>query len=351
MNSLFEAYVTADESDSGRGIYLDLPAAPEVLQEVTDRLRLPAGKNMQATVTLCSFSPVLSELLQGQHDLYELDVLARQIAQMDDHAAEMFHALLCMEKDRTSKESSVSRLLTLAGCTDSCQVIPNVRDDAALGRLRRREEGGVFTSAGYVTCPQEVLENARLAASKPLEHGVTVLLQMEDGSRYQLPADGQLPKGAFRCLACAATAMTDAISACGDIALVQQLAKTLAELSPQQLRVCQAAAAATGCPDMRQALFVARHPAQFYVYPDIRTPEDVVRSELAVFVNRDIAEKMLPYLDMQRYGESILKEHNAALTDYGLVERVQYEPLCSARVVLSDDECPAPAYGPMTQQM
>lgn len=351
MGSVFESYVTAGESDSGRGIYLDLPATPEALQKAADRLRLPAGKNMQATVTLCSFSPVLSELLQGQHDLYELDVLARQIAQMDDQTAEMFHALLVMEKGRTQAGVTVPRLLTLARSTDNCRVIPGIHDDAALGGLRRMEEGGVFTSAGYVTCPQEALENSRIAVQKPEKHGATILLQMKDGSRCRLPSDGQLPTGAFRCLTCAATAMTDAISACGDISLVQKLAELLAEMPPEKLRICRAAAAATGCPDMRQALFVAQHPAQFYVYPDIRTPEDVVRSELAVFVNSDIAEKMLPYLDMQRFGESILKEHNAALTDYGLVERVQYEPLCSERVVLSDDECPALTCSPMTQQM
>lgn len=352
MDSVFETYVTAGEADSGHGIYLDLPAAPKALQKAVDRLQLQTGEKPLAAVTLCTFNPLLVRLLRGRHDLYELDTLARQIAQMDSHTADMFHALLCMEENRTNGKTSVSRLLTLAGYTGSCRVLPGVQDDAALGRLRRTAENGVFVAGiGYVTCPQEIPQTAQAAVPGQPVSNYTVLLEMQDGTQCRLPAAGPLLAGSFRCLDCVVADMADAISASTDIISVQQLAEALAALPPETLRICRAAAAAMGCPDMQQALFIAQHPTQFYVYPDIRTPEDVVRSELAVFVNRDIAEKMLPYLDMQRFGESILKEHNAALTAYGLVERVQYEPLCSERVVLSDNKCLASAYGPMTQQM
>lgn len=352
MDPFIETQITVNDPGRRHRIYLNLPVTPCFLQEVMDKLQLQEGERPVAEVLSCTWSSALNTLLKGSHDLYDLAALAQKIAQMDNRTGDMFGALLRMEENREHKAVPVSRLLALAENTGSCQVVPGIRGDSDLGRLRRTEEGGVFVAGvGYVTCPQEIPQTVQTTVPEQGAPGYTVLLEMQNGTQCRLPAAGPLPTGNFRCLDCVATDMADAISASTDIFKVQQLAETLAALPPKQLLLCRAAAAATGCPDLRRALFAAQHPDQFYLYTQIRTMEDVVHSELSLAVSSDIEEGLVAHLNVESYAKYILKKHNAALTDYGMVERVRYEPLLSDRVVLSDDEIEALQRETMTQTM
>ena len=46
-------------------------------------------------------------------------------------------------------------------------------------------------------------------------------------------------------------------------------------------------------------------------------------------MNREEAVRLIPYVNLFNYGETVIHADNAALTSYGLLHRADYEPMLS----------------------
>ena len=111
--------------------------------------------------------------------LTELNLLACKLADLTPWQNASFEGLVHMDLDKGMEELPLNRLIDLANSADCCHVAPGIGNDeqlghfyvdndfpvippglpkevyevldyAAIGRKARMEEGGVFTSEGYV---------------------------------------------------------------------------------------------------------------------------------------------------------------------------------------------------------
>ena len=59
-------------------------------------------------------------------------------------------------------------------------------------------------------------------------------------------------------------------------------------------------------------------------------PADALELSLIhIFMNREEAVRLIPYVNLFKYGETVIHADNAALTSYGLLHRADYEPMLS----------------------
>lgn len=121
----------------------------------------------------------LAGCLPEDVDLPELNLLANKLADLQALQETAFEGLVRMDLDKGTTELPLCRLIDLVNSADCCHVAPGVGNDeqlghfyvdndfpvippglpeevyavldyAAIGRKARMEEGGVFTSEGYV---------------------------------------------------------------------------------------------------------------------------------------------------------------------------------------------------------
>jgi hypothetical protein len=55
--------------------------------------------------------------------------------------------------------------------------------------------------------------------------------------------------------------------------------------------------------------------------------EDLARAELKVIVDQKSAELLIPNLNLYAYGKDILAQDHSVITDYGLIERQDGQPI------------------------
>ena len=121
--------------------------------------------------------------------------------------------------------------------------------------------------------------------------------------------------------------LIDLINDAEDFDEVLQLADTLAEMSQKQLTEYKAILTATRCSEFVGAVDLIGRMDEYIVTPEYKTLEDVARDEMSVIMSPDSVEIMLPYLDLQGYGHALVRELNADLTAYGMVERKDRQPV------------------------
>lgn len=178
--------------DNGNGTTLDLPAKPWELLDALERLWLWEGQEPYWQVEDLGRYDFLEPHLD-KCGLYQFNALAEQLSTFNEADAIAFEGLVQMEID----ELTIQRLLDLAYSTDCCHVVPEVRDDTALGRfyvdndflpelekvpdkvlemldyekigkMMRQGENSVITPHGYVERHSELKQApADLGASRP----------------------------------------------------------------------------------------------------------------------------------------------------------------------------------------
>lgn len=115
---------------------------------------------------------------------------------------------------------------------------------------------------------------------------------------------------------------------CDGIHQANRLARLVKELERRnELPKLKAVLIATDCREVSTAIEIAEKLDEYILEPDTRTEEDVARAELRVVVDDRSAEILLPHLDLLNYGRDLIKLHNSEITPYGLVERVDGQPL------------------------
>ena len=125
---VFSVYLGNPDNDNGTP--LDLPAKPWAMRDALEKLRLREGQEPYWQVEDLGRYDFLESHLD-KCDLYHFNALAEQLSTFNEADAIAFEGLVQMELD----ELTIQRMLDLAYSVDCCHVVPEVRDDTALGRF------------------------------------------------------------------------------------------------------------------------------------------------------------------------------------------------------------------------
>ena len=126
--TIFSIYLGNPDNDNGTP--LDLPAKPWAMRDALEKLRLREGQKPYWQVEDLGRYDFLEPHLD-KCGLYQFNALAEQLSTFNEADAIAFEGLVQMEIG----ELNIQRILDLAYSTDCCHVVPEVRDDAALGKF------------------------------------------------------------------------------------------------------------------------------------------------------------------------------------------------------------------------
>ncbi len=374
MRSVFQIYAAANSYSGGRSTTLCLPATPYELLDVLDRARVKDVGELYVQIEEYHRFPQLAPFLTGEADLCELNALAQKLSELDERQSASFEGLVAMEIEKR-KSFGISRLIDLAYSTDCCHVVPEVRDDATLGRFYaengfvpkvdtlsdelfelldfqkigrecRIGEGGVFTGGGYVVQHTELVEAYKDLDLRLKAPDYTILLTISKGyfddPAYDndktvllpLPAEPAAMDAALtaidawdwrevgiRCLDCRVPALSAHIDEDDDIAHINRLAQKLQAMDGKELRKFKAVLEVTEDFSVLGATHIAGSLDDYLFTPQYASPEDMARDYLVCAMGEPGIGKLLPYVGLHGYGEALLKGDDCILTEYGLLSR------------------------------
>ena len=385
---IFHVYL-AKESVPNNESYakLDLPASPWEVVDALDKVRLNEGEQLYMEIedydAFEYLSPHLDELDIG---LNELNDLAALLSALDEVQEAAFEGLFSMEMQR--KVNANGGVITLQDLRDlavsaktDCYHVVDAADDAQLGRfyaendfvpelcgvsnevfemldfagigrMMRCSENGVFVGGLYV------LRDGELTPAPPVQK--TLLEKPEylfrltlglcpdfGGDRtavLDLPAseetlaaaqeqlgtlnwentvvlnyDGIIPNVAtFADLPMEMESFNEFTKAVKDIPARQvQLPKLKALLEQFEVR------------NIETALFLTEHLADYVLTPDLSSPQETAIDHLRFMTDDHSAELLLSHVNLYAYGCDLINVDNAVLSPYGLLHRVDYQPMLS----------------------
>lgn len=361
MAKIFDIYLAkADQPESDAYAELSLPATPYQIQDVFDKLRLAEGEELYWEITEYHSFEELSSVLDESCGLYDLNALAQKFSELNEQQSTAFAGLLQMEQVK-DEPIHISRLIDLAYSTDCCHVVGEALNDSQLGRFcaengfvpgveelpdavfdllnfeqigreHRLGEGGVLVErtadhpGGYVLQHTELVEAYDALNLTPEQPDYAILLETEDGAQWKLPS-ASLPEGRYTCLDCMVPDLTGAISDAEDISSIQRVAEKLTDIGPKELAAYKALLSVTDSYDLNRAEQLMDTLDQYIFSPQFSSPIEIARGELSVILAEPEAEMIAPHLNLYQYGQALLHKCGGVLTDYGLIERKDHQPV------------------------
>ena len=383
---IFEVYL-AKEGIPNNEAYakLDLPASLWELWDALDKVRLQTDDILYMEIEGYDAFEYLSPHLDGLDiSLNELNDLAALLSALDEVQEAAFEGLFSMEVQR--KVNANGGVITLQDLRDlavsaktDCYHVVEAADDAQLGRfyaendfvpeldgvsnevfemldfagigrMMRCSENGVFVDSLYVLRDGELTTAPPVQKTLPEKPGYLFRLTLGlcpdfGGDRtavLDLPAseealvaaqeqlgtlnwentvvlnyDGILPNAAvFADLPSELEEFNAFTKAARDIPR-SELSKLKALLEQFEVR------------DIETALFLTEHLADYILTPEISSPQEAALDQLCFIMDREEAVRLIPYVNLYTYGCDIIKEDNAVLSPYGLLHRVDYQPMLS----------------------
>ena len=361
MAKVFDIYLAkADQPDSGACAELSLPAAPYQMQDAFDKLRLAEGESLYWEITGYRQFEELSSVLNETCGLYDLNALAQKLSELDERQCTAFAGLLAIEQ-RKNQPIPISRLIDIAHSTDCCHVVDTALNDSQLGlfcaengflpelenlpdavfnlldferigREHRQRENGVLVErtadhpGGYVEQHEELRQVYKTLAHTPEKPAYTILAEAFDGSQVEFPFPVNAPMGTepVRCVDCAAPSL---IGLSGGMEAVDLLARRLAGMEPKELTAYKALLEAANCRDLLSASLLADSLDKYIFSPQYSSPIEVAKGELSTILCDREAEIITPYVNLHQYGQALIRSYNGVLTAYGLIERVDGQPI------------------------
>lgn len=111
----------------------------------------------------------------------------------------------------------------------------------------------------------------------------------------------------------------------------QQLRGGIDGDGPQSAIIYKALLEAFSCQDLLSAELLAEHLPAYAFSPQISSPAELAKEALSVNLREAEAKALLPHVDLQHYGEALIKDRGGELTGYGLTERIDGQPIQSPR--------------------
>lgn len=376
---VFSVYLGNPDNDNGTT--LDLPAKPWELLDALERLRLREGQEPYWQVEDLGRYDFLEPHLD-KCGLYQFNALAEQLSTFNEADAIAFEGLVQMESDKLHQENggelTIQRMLDLAYSVDCCHVVPEVRDDAALGkfyvendflpelekvpdkvlemldyakigRTMRQGEQSVITPHGYVEQHSE-LKQAPADLGKP-PRKPAYMMRFLCSNEHQtmslnLPASQAELNAVLMRLAldswqevhleCEDTAMPEMWSftdlAYDGMKQLNRFAQCLADLNANgELVKFKAVAQQLQLSRLEEAIALTGHLDEYSFEPEIHSPRELARDELNVITGEKEGKLLLPHLDTDAYGRDVMRRDNGVLGDYGYLARLDGQPIQALR--------------------
>lgn len=353
MRKVFEVELASENGCT----QLALPAAPYALLDALKKLRLEDGEAPRWEILRINTANGITPYLDHENgSLFELNALCQQLALLDEGQLAIVEGLAKMEYEQGAQPVPLPRLIDMAYSTDRCHFVEEATNDYTLGRFCaensfvpeaddltdevfelldfakigrefRQNEDGVLTSGGYVQKHDELRQVCDTLNLVPQKPDYAVLVETASGCEVKLPVPLGEPMGdePVLCVDCAAPALT---GLSGVMATLDMLAHRLTYLTVDgEMPKYKALLEATGCDDIRWALALADGLDQYTFSPDLLEQEDVAMECLKTMLPDNEVKLLAPYVDLPRYGQAVLEQTDGQLTSYGLIQRVDGEPI------------------------
>lgn len=360
--------------DKDTYVTLELPADPYAVLDAWERLRLAPDTRVEWEMEDYGEFPVLFPGLQSGEGFPALNALAERLVSLSEQQRTAFEGLVRLES-RRSGVIPLHMFAALAEQAEHCQVVPEATDDASLGRIYaangsipevkdvpdrvfelldfqllgrrvRQSEGGIFTRQGYVVPdgnwkPAEGQE-PRSAPEAPTSFFRLELQLGEERAELTLPAGQELVEvrdqmdavGISNCTVTAFHSRVPQLPAAW--ATPEQLdtlnclairLTVLEDREPLKLIKYKAVLEASPPTSLEDAMALTERLDAYNLNWAAASPEDVARGELRRSMGEENADLLCRYLNLYGYGEALIQRYGGELTDYGLLTRVDGQPV------------------------
>ena len=362
---------------------LDLPASPWEVVDALDKVRLNEGEQLYMEIEDYDAFEYLSPHLDGLDiSLNELNDLAALLSVLDEVQEVAFEGLFSIEVQR--KVNANGGVITLQDLRDlavsaktDCYHVVDAADDAQLGRfyaenefipkldgvsnevfemldfagigrMMRCSENGVFVNSLYVLRDGELTTAPPVQKALPGKPGYlfrltlglhpdigdarTVTLDLPAAEAELLDAqeqlgtlnwentavlnyDGILPNAAF---------FADLPM---ELEEFNAFTKAARDIPRSEVPKLKALLEQFEVQDIETAMLLTEHLADYILTPNLSSPQEAALDQLCFIMDREEAVRLIPYVNLFNYGETVIHADNAALTSYGLLHRADYEPM------------------------
>lgn len=383
---IFHVYL-AKESVPNNESYakLDLPASPWEVVDALDKVRLNEGEQLYMEIEDYDAFEYLSPHLDGLDiSLNELNDLAALLSVLDEVQEVAFEGLFSIEVQR--KVNANGGVITLQDLRDlavsaktDCYHVVDAADDAQLGRfyaenefipkldgvsnevfemldfagigrMMRCSENGVFVNSLYVLRDGELTTAPPVQKALPGKPGylfrLTLGLHPDIGDArtvtLDLPAaeaellDAQEQLGTLNwenTVVLNYDGILPHIAVFADLPMELEkfnaFTKTVRDIPRSEVPKLKALLKQFEVQDIETAMGLTEHLADYVLAPEISSAQETAIDHLRFIMNREEAVRLIPYVNLFNYGETVIHEDNAVLSPYGLLHRADYQPMLS----------------------
>ena len=364
---------------------LELPASPWELWDAIEKVRLKDDKALYMEIDDYYAFEYLAPHLDGlEISLNELNDLAVLLSALDEVQEVAFNGFLRMEvQNKVDTNGGVitmqdMRDLAVSAKTD-CYHVVDAADDAQLGRfyaendfipeldgvsdavfkmldfagigrMMRHGENGVFVGSLYVLRDGELTTAPPVQKTLPEKPGYlfrltlglhpdigdarTVTLDLPAAEAELLDAQAQLGTEGWEGVTVIdydgiipyAADFTDLPMELEELNAFTKAARDIPRFEVPKLK---ALLEQFEVQDIETAMLLTEHLADYILTPGISSPQEAALDQLCFIMDREEAVRLIPYVNLFNYGETVIHADNAALTSYGLLHRADYEPMLS----------------------
>ena len=362
---------------------LDLPASPWELWDAMEKVRLKDGEALYMEIDdYYAFEYLAPHLEELDISLNELNDLAARLAMLDEVQGIAFEGLFSMEVQK--KVNTNGGIITMQDMRDlavsaktDCYHVVDAADDAQLGRfyaendfvpelegisdavfemldfagigrMMRCSENGVFVNSLYV------LRDGELTTAPPVQKALlgkpgylfrltlglnpdigdarTVTLDLPAAEAELLDAQEQLGVEGWEGVTVIdydgiipyAADFTDLPMELEEFNAFTKAARDIPRFEVPKLK---ALLEQFEVRNIETALFLTEHLADYVLAPEISSAQETAIDHLRFIMNREEAVRLIPYVNLFNYGETVIHEDNAVLSPYGLLHRADYQPM------------------------
>ena len=383
---IFEVYLAKEDVPNNEAYAkLDLPASPWELWDAMEKVRLNEGEQLYMEIEDYEAFGYLAPYLDGLDiSLIELNDLAALLSPLDEVQEAAFEGLFSMEVQR--KVNANGGVITLQDLRDlavsartDCYHVVDAADDAQLGRfyaenefipeldgvsnevfemldfagigrMMRCSENGVFVGSLYVLRDGELTTAPPVQKALPGKPGYlfrltlglhpdigdarTVTLDLPAAEAELLDAQEQLGVEGWEGVTVIdydgiipyAAEFTDLPM---ELEELNAFTKTARDIPRSEVPKLKALLEQYEVRDIETAMLLTEHLADYILTPGISSPQEAALDQLCFIMDREEAVRLIPYVNLFNYGETVIHSDNAALTSYGLLHRADYEPMLS----------------------
>ena len=383
---IFEVYLAKEGIPNNESYAkLDLPASPWEVVDALDKVRLNEGEQLYMEIEDYDAFEYLSPHLDGLDiSLNELNNLAALLSVLDEVQEVAFEGLFSIEVQR--KVNANGGVITLQDLRDlavsaktDCYHVVDAADDAQLGcfyaengfipeldgvsdavfkmldfagigRMMRCSENGVFVGNLYVLQDGELTTAPPVQKTLPEKPGYlfrltlglhpdigdarTVTLDLPAAEAELLDAQEQLGVEGWEGVTVIdydgiipyAAEFTDLPM---ELEELNAFTKAARDIPRSEVPKLKALLEQFEVQDIETAMLLTEHLADYILTPGISSPQEAALDQLCFIMDREEAVRLIPYVNIFNYGETVIHADNAALTSYGLLHRADYEPMLS----------------------